>query len=76
LTSAFESIGIDSKIINFETFLKVLTRPDGFKAAGTKQDFINGFKVFDKEGNGHITVGELRYGREEEDSCRVDSCPF
>ncbi|KAF9361428.1 hypothetical protein BGX34_007138 [Mortierella sp. NVP85] len=50
-----------SGIINFDTFLKVLTRPDGFKAAGTKQDFINGFKVFDKEGNGHITVGEMRY---------------
>ncbi|KAG0297973.1 hypothetical protein BGZ98_000350 [Dissophora globulifera] len=48
-------------IISFDTFLKVLMRPDGFKPAGTYQEFINGFKVFDKEGNGYISVGELRY---------------
>ncbi|KAF8920460.1 EF-hand protein [Dissophora ornata] len=50
-----------ANIINFDTFLKVLMRPDGFKPAGTFQEFINGFKVFDKEGNGYISVGELRY---------------
>ncbi|KAG0353178.1 EF-hand protein [Gamsiella multidivaricata] len=50
-----------SNLINFDTFLKVLMRPDGFKPAGTYQEFINGFKVFDKEGNGYISVGELRY---------------
>lgn len=51
-----------SNVINFEKFLEVLMRPDGFKPAGTYQEFINGFKVFDKEGNGYISVGELRYG--------------
>lgn len=25
------------------------------------EEFIRGFQVFDKEGNGHIGVGELRY---------------
>ncbi|KAF9425100.1 hypothetical protein BGZ76_003413, partial [Entomortierella beljakovae] len=50
-----------SRMINFDTFLKVLMRPDGFKPAGTYHEFINGFKVFDKEGNGYIAVGELRY---------------
>ncbi|KAF9274623.1 hypothetical protein BGZ68_000484 [Mortierella alpina] len=50
-----------SNVINFEKFLEVLMRPDGFKPAGTYQEFINGFKVFDKEGNGYISVGELRY---------------
>ncbi|KAF9115615.1 hypothetical protein BGX27_007194 [Mortierella sp. AM989] len=50
-----------SNVINFDTFLKVLMRPNGFKPAGTFQEFINGFKVFDKEGNGFIAVGELRY---------------
>ncbi|KAF9353989.1 hypothetical protein BGX26_008239 [Mortierella sp. AD094] len=50
-----------SHVINFDTFLKVLLRPDGFKPAGTFQEFINGFKVFDKEGNGFIPVGEFRY---------------
>jgi Ca2+-binding EF-hand superfamily protein len=49
-------------VINFDTFLKVLMRPDGFKPAGTYNEFINGFKVFDKENDGCITVGELRSG--------------
>ncbi|KAG0046428.1 hypothetical protein BGZ83_008405 [Gryganskiella cystojenkinii] len=47
--------------INFDTFLKILLREDGFKPAGTAAEFINGFKVFDKEGNGYINAGELRY---------------
>ncbi|KAF9091551.1 hypothetical protein BGX23_005062 [Mortierella sp. AD031] len=49
-----------TRVINFDTFLKVLMRPDGFKPAGTYHEFINGFKVFDKENDGCITVGELR----------------
>ncbi|KAF8944416.1 hypothetical protein BGZ47_004248 [Haplosporangium gracile] len=49
-----------TRVINFDTFLKVLMRPDGFKPAGTYNEFINGFKVFDKENDGCITVGELR----------------
>ncbi|KAI8070372.1 HAD-like domain-containing protein [Gongronella butleri] len=47
--------------IDFGTFLTILTRPDGFKAAGTSQEFIQGFQVFDKEGDGYISAGELRY---------------
>ncbi|KAG0196173.1 hypothetical protein BGX28_010464, partial [Mortierella sp. GBA30] len=50
-----------SNTIHFDKFLEVLMRPDGFKPAGTYQEFINGFKVFDKEGNGYIPGGELRY---------------
>ncbi|KAJ7195881.1 hypothetical protein C8J57DRAFT_1488405 [Mycena rebaudengoi] len=34
---------------------------DGFKPAGTVEEFIRGFQVFDKEGNGFIGAGELRY---------------
>ncbi|KAF9130313.1 hypothetical protein BGW39_003238 [Mortierella sp. 14UC] len=49
-----------TRVINFDTFLKVLMRPDGFKPAGSYNEFINGFKVFDKENDGCITVGELR----------------
>lgn len=48
--------------IDFGTFLTILTRPDGFKPAGTSQEFIQGFQVFDKEGDGYISAGELRYG--------------
>ncbi|KAG0245458.1 SCF ubiquitin ligase complex subunit cdc4 [Actinomortierella wolfii] len=50
-----------SSSIDFEQFLQILLRPDGFKPAGTPQEFINGFKVFDKDGNGLISVAELRY---------------
>jgi len=41
--------------------LSILNRPDGFKPAGTPEEFIRGFQVFDKEGNGFIVAGELRY---------------
>lgn len=52
---------IGTGTINFDTFVKVLMRPDGFKPAGTRYEFINGFKVFDKDGSGYIPQGELRY---------------
>lgn len=47
--------------IDFNTFLAILNRPNGFKPAGTLDEFIRGFQVFDKEGNGYIGAGELRY---------------
>ncbi|KAL1927128.1 hypothetical protein VTP01DRAFT_5091 [Rhizomucor pusillus] len=47
--------------IDFGTFLTILTRPDGFKPAGSAQEFIQGFQVFDKEGDGYISAAELRY---------------
>lgn len=51
--------------IDFGTFLSILTRPDGFKPAGSSQEFIQGFQVFDKEGDGYISAGELRYGKKK-----------
>ncbi|KIP01631.1 hypothetical protein PHLGIDRAFT_123186 [Phlebiopsis gigantea 11061_1 CR5-6] len=47
--------------VDYKTFLTILNRPDGFKPAGTPDEFIRGFQVFDKEGNGFIGAGELRY---------------
>ncbi|KAI7953457.1 hypothetical protein MJO28_006004 [Puccinia striiformis f. sp. tritici] len=47
--------------IDFATFSAILNRPGGFSPAGTAEDFIRGFRVFDKEGNGYIGAGELRY---------------
>ncbi|THH11628.1 hypothetical protein EW146_g7979 [Bondarzewia mesenterica] len=47
--------------VEYKTFLTILNRPDGFKPAGTPEEFIRGFQVFDKEGNGFIGAGELRY---------------
>lgn len=48
--------------MDFDTFLGIARRPDGFSPPGSFEDFVQGFQVFDKEGNGFISVGELRYG--------------
>jgi len=45
----------------YDQFLQILNRPDGWKPAGTADEFIKGFQVFDRAGNGFIGAGELRY---------------
>lgn len=47
--------------IDYDTFVTILNRPGGYDPAGTVDDFIAGFQVFDKEGNGYIGQGEFRY---------------
>lgn len=47
--------------VDFDRFIAILNRPDGWKPAGTADEFIKGFQVFDKAGNGSIGAGELRY---------------
>jgi Ca2+-binding EF-hand superfamily protein len=56
-------VKIEKSKIDFATFLKIVNRPDGFKAAGTVEDFIHGLQVFDKDNTGFISAGELRYGK-------------
>ncbi|OLY82053.1 Calmodulin [Smittium mucronatum] len=54
----------DSKTVDFEEFLKILLRPGGFKSITNESalnEFVQAFQVFDREGNGFISVGELRY---------------
>ncbi|CAN6597792.1 calmodulin [Trichomonascus vanleenenianus] len=46
---------------DFETFVKIVNRPDGFRPLGEPEDYIRGFQVFDKDQTGFIGVGELRY---------------
>ncbi|CAH6719698.1 myosin light chain 1 [[Candida] jaroonii] len=53
--------GISGNDFDFETYQKIIERPDGFKPLGLPEDYIKGFQVFDKEGTGYIGVGELRY---------------
>ncbi|EDP41562.1 hypothetical protein MGL_4111 [Malassezia globosa CBS 7966] len=48
-------------VFDYNTFTNILNRPNGFKPAGTPEEFIRGFQVFDKDGTGQIGVGELRY---------------
>jgi len=50
------------KKVDFESFLKILNRPNGFRDPGEPQEFVRGFQVFDKDMTGYIGVGELRYG--------------
>jgi len=52
--------GIKSDL-DFDAFLKILNRPNGFREPGEPQEFVRGFQVFDKEMTGFIGVGELRY---------------
>ncbi|RKP37004.1 EF-hand protein [Dimargaris cristalligena] len=52
-----------SKHVGFDTFLGILQRPGGFAkpSEGAFEEFVQAFQVFDKEGNGFISAGELRY---------------
>ncbi|PVU91881.1 hypothetical protein BB559_003940 [Furculomyces boomerangus] len=61
-----EIIGNDeNKFIDFDAFMEILMRPNGFNSAinseGSFNEFVQAFQVFDREGNGFISVGELRY---------------
>jgi calmodulin len=53
----------EEKPIQFEEFVAFLNRPGGWDPKGTVEEFVQSFQVFDKEGNGYIPVGELRYGK-------------
>lgn len=48
--------------VDFDSFVKIVKRPDGFRAAGDPEDLIRGFQIFDKDNSGYIGAGELRYG--------------
>eukprot|EP00160_Parvularia_atlantis_P021287 Unigene916_Nuclearia_a/m.2938 Unigene916_Nuclearia_a/g.2938 ORF Unigene916_Nuclearia_a/g.2938 Unigene916_Nuclearia_a/m.2938 type:complete len:148 (-) Unigene916_Nuclearia_a:153-596(-) len=49
------------KPVSYTDYVKIQNRPDGWKAHGTEEEFIQGFAVFDRDGNGLISAGELRY---------------
>ncbi|KAJ1675635.1 myosin II light chain [Spiromyces aspiralis] len=50
--------------LDFDTFLGILLRPGGFDTSINEtsfNEFIQAFQVFDREANGFISAGELRY---------------
>lgn len=49
------------KIVDFDSFQKVLNRPGGFRDPGEPEEYCRGFQVFDKDMTGFIGVGQLRY---------------
>ena len=47
--------------MSFEEFLPVYTSGSSKKEQGSQEDFIEGLRVFDKDGNGFINSAELRH---------------
>ncbi len=47
--------------INFEEFLPILASTQKIKEQGGVDDYIEGLRVFDKDGNGTISAAELRH---------------
>jgi len=60
LVQSTQSGGADSRI-SFETFLPLLQAVSGRKATDTVDDFVEGLRHFDKEGNGQISAVEMRH---------------
>ena len=50
-----------NKRVSFEEFLPIFLSCQGKKEQGTMEDFIEGLRVFDKDGNGFINSAELRH---------------
>ena len=47
--------------ISFDTFLPILQSVSSKKITDTVEDFVEGLRHFDKDGNGFITSAELRH---------------
>ena len=47
--------------MSFEEFLPIYLSCNSKKEQGSLEDFVEGLKVFDKDGNGFINSAELRH---------------
>lgn len=49
------------KQVSFEEFLPVMAEVSKLPPTGNKEDYLEGLKVFDKEGNGYVNVVEIQH---------------
>jgi len=52
---------LTSKSLTFDEFLPMLATISKQQDPGTYEDFVEGLRVFDKEGNGTVNSAELRH---------------